>query len=543
MSHSVRRPVRVLLAVLVTFTAGAVVAPAAQAAAPGVIAGILTDFTGAPLVGGQVAYSYVGSWSLPAISGADGSYQLSAPAGPHKVRITAPGGLVQYAPGQSSVDSATVYQVTSGATTTVNDQLLPSGNVRVSLVDRATGAPVSHGCLTVSTTSQGSCDRADGQFSFVGVPPGPWKLTVTGTKTEWPTTTSVTVAPGPADLVVPLDPAAAIATTVSASDNPAVHPNMCVVPVYQGQQSYAITCAPDPATGSLLIGPLPVATSVQLFALPSELLSTSVPGTTYGAQWVAATGGTGDQRQAVKITTGVGTVAQGPPIHVDHAGSISGTIDDTYYGDSGTWAEIRPYGLQDSLRSLGLPYDAPGLGTVAYVGASYILVGLGPYAWPVDFAGERGVYADQWSGNAPDRYRATPIQVRAGQVTTYNVLLRQMQGGVTGEIQVKQGATSGPYFVDVTNAYTGDSTGLVTWMTWQADNAFGISGTSTDPIRIRYGIVDGPNCPYPFTVQTGGNGTIGLVLKLPTPSTCPRPLLPRPIRTGTRPPVSPPRRH
>jgi hypothetical protein len=501
--------------------------------------GTILDYAGAPLAGAKIAYSATGTgWSAPITTQADGTYSAAVPAGSFKVRITAPGGLVQYAPGQTTVDAATAYVITNGSMTTVDDQLLPSGTVQINLVSSAGGAPVGVGCVALAPAAS-QCGQADGHYLYAGVPLGDHTLSVFDIKTFFPRTVTIPVTAGAGTFPVALDPAATIQTTVTASDNPAVHPNFCVLAVYPGvDEGTNVNCGVDPSTGSLLIGPVK-ATNVQLFALPADVYDSSHTfAPAYGAQWVGVSGGTGDQRLARKIKTVAGAVSTIPAIHVDPAGSIAGLLDDAYIGDSQTRAWIRPFGLQDGLRFIGAPIDQPALVGYDYIGAPYVLNGLGPYAWPINVQGDRGVYADYWSGGATNRYNATAVQVHSNQTTTLNVILRLTMAGVTGDIHITSGASAGPFWVSARNVYTGDSTGLSRTNGAQ----FGIGGLNSDSVVISYGIIGGTGCTSRQPTPTGGAGSTNVVLVMPTPSSCPASATRIVVRTQPPPQSPTPRR-
>lgn len=538
MESTVRHRTRLLLLVgsILIATAPIEVAGPAQAASPGTLAGTITDYTGAPVAGAQVAASPDGlAWYRQAVTGPNGQFSMIVtPAVSHKVRVRAPGGLEQYAPGQISADSGGAYTAAAGQTTQINEQLLPSGNVQLSLLDGTSSAPVTRGCVRISTNTSSLCDHPDGRYSFVGVPLGNLQVTVDRTKTSWPTTTSISVEPGFGDYPLRLNPAAAIQTTVVAADNEATHPAVCVFAVYRGVDPMTnLNCDVDPTSGSLLIGPL-ASTSVQLFAVSPDTFDNSKPyHPAYGAQWVGLNGGTGDQRLARKIRTAAGTVSAIPPIRLDHAGSIAGRLDDPYYGESGTRAYVRPFGLQDGLRSIGARIDEAGLLQYAYVGGWYELAGLGPYAWPVEFMGDRGVYGDQWSGNAVNRYLATPVQVEAGSVSTLNATLVYAPTSLSGEIRLTSGTPTGTFWVSAENATTGDSTGI----RQVNGNAFTIQGLNADHVRLRYGMIGGPTLTCLFFVPRQGLELTNIVLTLPTASSCARQPAPRWARPGLENPV------
>jgi hypothetical protein len=176
----------------------------------------------------------------------------------------------------------------------------------------------------------------------------------------------------------------------------------------------------------------------RLFAKPQSA--------SYGMQWVGATGGTGDERQAVVIPATLGTVAAAPQIRIDRTGSIAGTVTDAETGAPIVNARVAPFSQQ------------PGQGapeTLTDEHGRYQVDGLGPYAWPLKFAAIGSAQA--WTGGAATRYTATPTQVTAGATATADLALRDGVE-VAGSVRTESGAAiSG--FVSVRNADTGDYAG------------------------------------------------------------------------------------
>ena len=481
----------------------------AHAATTGTLTVSLSDFTGAPLPGARVTAISQGT-PLPTPFGltdlGGGNYSRSLSTGSYKVRVIAPGGLQQYVPGQTTSGSATVYSVADGQTTAISEQLLPSGNVQVSLVDRVTSAPVTVGCVKLSF-SAAVCNSPDGRYRWAGVPLGAVQVSVSNTKTEWPTTQSITVTAGPDDLQVALDPAAAIQTTVQAAADASVHPGACVSAVYPGASDTANVSCTQAADGSLLIGPLPAA-AVRLFA------ESSVP-TTYGVQWVGPNGGTGDQRQAMKVNTVVGTVTTIPPIRFDGAGSITGFV----YAVGGCLTScvyIEPFGEQDGLR-------LDGFGTATTLNSSYTLTGLGPYAWPIEFGALSGGFADQWSGNAPDRYSAVPVTVAAGGTSYYDVTM-QSEGFVHGTVQMATGSQpANGYVVSARNAVTGDDIGQ-RLPAVPDGSTFQIGGLNSDPVLLNVK-ADNLVCQAQTRLPSSRLTDKPIVVTVSSPTTC-GPLVP-----------------
>ncbi|MDQ3790949.1 MAG: hypothetical protein M3422_27410, partial [Actinomycetota bacterium] len=143
---------------------------------------------------------------------------------------------------------------------------------------------------------------------------------------------------------------------------------------------------------------------------------------------------------------------------------------------------------------------------------TYTLNGLGPYKWPVEFPDFSGKHAWVWSGNAPDRFAATPVAVRAGRSTTANVTL-PLGGKLTGTVV---GATLPNQWITVyaTNTRTGDIAGPRGVVTGAAQ--YTLTGLATQQIWVYYNGGPGDLIRYPEAVAVTAGQTKHL--DLPEPS-------------------------
>ena len=240
-------------------------------------------------------------------------------------------------------------------------------------------------------------------------------------------------------VTVKMRPAARISTTVVDAATGAPVAGVCAgafKPKHVAQPDGFGYCSD--AAGRLTIGRLTAGT-YRLFVDPTEAPR-------YGRQWLGATGGTGDERQAASVTATAGEVATAPTVRLDPAGSIAGTVTD---GTTGVPIEFSSVDLLTSHPGAGLSE------TSTDEDGHYRIDRLGPYAWPLRF-GATG-YAGQWSGNAADRYAATPVQVTAGGVATGDIgLVRGVE--VRGTVALEDGTPVDGY-VATKNAETGDYAG------------------------------------------------------------------------------------
>ena len=177
MSRSHLRRLGLVIAALLA-TTSATVSPAHAAVTIGTIAGTITD-NGVPVADAVVSVSSEGFFAS-ARTGADGRYEVpEVPAATsiYRVSIEAPGHPQQFAFGRASWETADLFSVAAGQTTTVDDSLLPTGTITGRLTDVA-GNGVS-AWVDASGDNNGPRNGAstapDGSFSFA-VLPGTYRI-------------------------------------------------------------------------------------------------------------------------------------------------------------------------------------------------------------------------------------------------------------------------------------------------------------------------------------------------------------------------------
>jgi hypothetical protein len=166
----------------------------------------------------------------------------------------------------------------------------------------------------------------------------------------------------------------------------------------------------------------------------------------HGDQWVGPNGGVGDFKKANTVSVSAGTAITIPTVKLDKAGTIAGTVIDSD-GQPPQFGEVSlsSINLGEGGGSLGVPTDRQG---------NYTFSGLGPYAWTLFISGTG--QASVFSGGVASRDKATPVKVKAGATTTFNVTLNP---GVTvsGKVFGADGTTrSHQARVTFFNADTGD---------------------------------------------------------------------------------------
>jgi hypothetical protein len=453
----------------------------------GEIGGQITDENGAP------ARATVGMdrtdgqyWHAIVYTDDAGHYQMAnIPAGPYRVSIEDNKHGIQWAYGQESPETAEIFQVTDGGATVVDERYLPLATVSVTVTDAVTQRPVSGACAQINAGPQPrACSGANGVVSITGVQPGSWIVDAydpSGRHSNSQVNLAVTRS-GPNDVAVALQPTASIITAVrDASTKKPV--GVCfhtVAPDQHGQSAHMTQYCSDPTTGRLVVGQLPAGT-FQLYGIPTD--------DTHGALWVTGHGsGTGDQRQALAITTRIGRATYVPPVDVGAAGTVSGVVRDRT--TDGPVPHVCAYPFA---------FNAAQGGTFGHecsnASGQYTISGLGPYDWPIEFT-SAPIYGVswQWSGDVADRFGATPVHVTAGATAILDAHVTA-GGTLPGSVADRAGNAQFGY-VWVYNARTGDPA----TSSYNTDStplgSFTVKGLATQTVRIEYYVSGDSNCWY-----------------------------------------------
>ncbi|MEH0843252.1 carboxypeptidase-like regulatory domain-containing protein [Micromonospora sp. CPCC 205711] len=469
----------------------------------GTIRGRVTPYEGGTLPWSlsAVAKAVDGSWR-GGVMAVDGEYQLDrVPAGDYRVYFYAGGRTVQYHPGKATAEEAAVVHVTDGEVTVVDERLVPAGSVEVTLVDKATGGPVS-GCVRLTRSVERACTAAganrvtfpivwattQGAETAEVLPAGTghWKRWVSDIRVTSGQTTRLTVQ---------VEPAATVTTRVVDGAGAPVG-GVCVRPVaaravatvaLRQENENGAYCAD--ASGALTIGPLP-AGPVRLF------VGAKAP---WGAQWYTSTGGTGDRDAATRLDLVAGKVTGTPAIRLDRAGSITGTLQ-------GINGEFIDGCGQAGADSPDLPGGATN-GCTSHTGTDhtgrYTISGLGPYRWPLKYtgrwAGNTDEFAPEWSGDVTNRALAVPVQVRSGESVTAPAV-KLVQDARIMTFDRGAGAPSG-WSVEAYHPMTGDLVAR------HVGSSFGeMDALPAGPLLLRYLPGNGKPCWYVGAGATGGAG-------------------------------------
>ena len=463
----------------------------ARAAATGVIEGGITDQAGQPADATVTLRSTddnvvrtVYTWDFP-----DGRYRFEGlEPGRYQIELYDNYYGRQWIPGKESRGYSKVFVVTEGATVTADDQWLPFGTIRVRVTDAETGKAVPRPCVYVDTVPQ---DRqgcgTKGVVELTDVPPGDWEITVTGYPSHFPEEPKyVSVERSETTRVKSsLVPGAALTTRIVDAETGDPVSSVCVHtvdPVWSGQSArMGQDCTGD--DGVLELGPFAEATTFNLYAYQPRSPWTT-PDKFYGAQWVGTSGGTGDQREALKVRLTEKRLRTIPDIRMDAPGTITGTITDAATEQPVAGVCAYPFAFH------------PGQGHLfgkqcSNVQGTYVIENLGPYEWPVEFTPTLNTgYAWQWSGNAPNRFAATYTQVTAGAGATVDgnlVRAGAFAGKVTHDGQPVRSA-----YVTAYNRATRDPAGP-SWDYSDDAGAYHLSGYRDQQLWVYY-YADGVEC-------------------------------------------------
>lgn len=487
----------------------------------GTVAGRIIDLDGQPMAGMLVwmtAGSNVGVpnvWSSKGYTGSDGRYLIdNVPPGDYLIRLSL-GSYAAFYPQAASAAAAVRVKVLDGQQTDASEVFIRYHGIEVTVVDEQGRPPSTPVCVRPNANQPANkCVDSTGVVLFDQlISPDTFPSNTLSILAYAPNGTLADKAAVDVRLTryqvtkvkIVMSPAGALATqAVDAGTGVRVTAPVCVTVHREGESGLRTKenynrfgwdvvdrrnfCAD--ADGDLVIGPI----------APGRVMLFVTAGNGYGAQWVGAQGGTGDRRQAAVFTATLGNSIAITPIKLDRAGTITGVIT-----DSRTSAPIdgvssiekicaRPFaGLVSEL------HDTPA-GQCADAQGRYVIGGLGPYQWPVQFMSFQQTYAQTWSGGGDNRFDATMISVVAGQTSTANVaMLRSLPAN--GMITDDRGAPIDRYFLmEVTDAETGDQVAHI-----GADGTAYFSAPALRPMRVDFWPSDNPaaRCTYSVVNRIG----------------------------------------
>ncbi|XTZ16094.1 carboxypeptidase-like regulatory domain-containing protein [Micromonospora echinospora] len=482
----------------------------------GTIRGRITDPYGAPADATVTVRTADDSFDAQTYTSTlgDGRYEIGNLApGQYQVSIYNNFRGTQWFPQQEARDQAALVTVTDGGTVVADEQWLPLGVVEATVTDAVTGQPVPRPCVYVHSTPNARQEcGTNGTVRVDEVPAGWWKVTVSGGASYFPDESGRHVDVLRGQVVradTELAPAAAAVTTVLDAVTGAPVSGICVrlvAPKWVGQSARMKSYCSS-SNGRLEIGPFSGASTVQLYAYQARNPYVT-PEKYYGAQWVTANGGSGDQREALTVQLLDQQTVTVPPIRMDPPGAISGVVRNAATGAVVSGICTYPYAFH------------PGQGNVFGANCSnsqgrYTISDLGPYRWPVEFAPARNTgYAWQWSGDVADRFDATMTQVAVGGTATVDANL-VAGGSVTGTVTQADGSPLPGGYAWTYNARTGDIASP-SFVNIGSNGVFTVSGHRTQEVNLEYWSYTGESCWYAaeggevtaIGVTAGGTATV-----------------------------------
>ncbi|GAA2352393.1 hypothetical protein Cme02nite_26200 [Catellatospora methionotrophica] len=404
----------------------------------GTASGRFTDAEGNGMGGASVSFidGYGGTYG--ANTGTDGVWHIDGlVAGDYTVMFFGwQTTFRQFAYGKATEAAADRITVAAGQNVVVDDSRLATGSIRVTAKNSVTGAAV--GDFYVQADNY-SADAAGGVAVLPEMPAGAWGLNIYAEGYQVVEQAGpVTVVVGQqAEIEVTLVPVGSLRAKIVDAVTGAPVAGVCLFTQTRVKFRLFEGCAGESGPDGEIVMPVEAGT-YQVFALPGR-------GSAYGAQWVGLTGGTGSQDLARNVVVAAGQQKYIHKIYLDRKGTVTGTVTgaDGAPVTSGTVAVVTPV-IGDAGQGR-VPIDTQGRYTIDF---------LGPYAWPLSF--QTSTHAFQWSGAAHRRQSATPVQVTAGQTTTFN---QQLALGTVVKVTAT-GSPAGGYAVAL-NHSNGDVAGFV----------------------------------------------------------------------------------
>jgi hypothetical protein len=446
--------------------------------------------------GNQVA------WTNPDASGAWSATHLLI--GQYKVVYHFPNNLTIWSHGHTDPFQADLFTVTAGTQTTVDDSIPDFGSLTITVTDATTHQPLPGAyAYYQSGPSHFYAPNADanGVITITDLLPGAYQFGVAGPGSNYDYLNGgaeavAVTANHTTSVAIALVPAAHMKVTVVDAATKAPIAGACLSYLMADSTSTVPTQFSDcsGASGQITLNGFP-AGRLKLFISSTDDV--------HGAQWVGPYGGLGDQDDAKWFPMKSGQTTN-VTVKLDRAGTVSGTITDA--ATHGPIADVCPTVLPAYARNLGgFPYF-----TCSIQDGTFMMRGLGPYQWKIEFPDYSGTHAWQWSGNAPNRKVATPVKVKAGKTVTTNAALRA-PGVITGTVTKPSGH---PEFVVVQAVDTRTGDFACPEASVSPTGAYTISGCNVADVRVTFFFSDAT--VYPRLVHTAPGRTVsGINITIP----------------------------
>ncbi|SNT46115.1 Carboxypeptidase regulatory-like domain-containing protein [Asanoa hainanensis] len=344
------------------------------------------------------------------------------------------GNRTEYFDRTADPEEADPVRVRGGQDNRITPSLLPTGSVRIRAVDAVSGVLIKDIC------AEGQCSNGTGQLVLTGLVEGRQSIYIQAESNHLSRSSDVTVRAGQTtDILVRLMPGAGITTTVVDKATGAPLPNVCLTPFkpsdFHLPEGQGGNCSDS--AGKVTLKWLEAGT-YRLYAKPLDK--------SYGRQWVGATGGTGDERQAATITVKASKTTTAPQVRIDRAGTIRGRVTDAATGAALSNVGVGPTTWGRS-RGPEATTDAAG---------NYQIDGFGPYRWPL-YVSDADGYASVWTGGAVTRFASTGTQVTSGAVAVADFAMTRGVA-VRGTVTTNHGTPDWAW-IRVLNTETGDYAG------------------------------------------------------------------------------------
>ncbi len=389
----------------------------------GSITGTLTSAaTGLPVSGAWV-YLYqpaTGQGVASATSGTDGTYTLVGLAtGSYDVEFGASGYQTQWYQNQTSYSSANPVSVTAGQTTAhIDGQLLLPATISGTVTDASSGSGVSLVHVTVFSGSiaVGSATTGpDGTYTVTGLAAGTYTVEFAGYSSsgyaaQWwndvasqAAATPITLALGQTVAAVnaSLQALGSITGTITDSSTGQPIAGVCVTVSPASDIGNAISTACSDATGAYHAIGIPTGTYLVAFADPAG---------NYSEQWFDAKA---DALSADPVEVITGSTTSNVDAAMSPAGKISGVVTDSS-GQPIQGVCVYAYEATTFNEANGNCTDSTG---------TYVIGGLTPGSYDVEFAPYGSPYIGQWYDNSATSSTATAIAVTAGATQHANASL------------------------------------------------------------------------------------------------------------------------
>jgi 5-hydroxyisourate hydrolase-like protein (transthyretin family) len=495
----------------VTVTAGAEVVLEERQLPTGRVQGRLVEAAGQPVEGASVQINNPSRDRFYQTStNSDGAWSANVAPGEYVVAFRTEG-QAQWATGASVPEDADPVTVTAGGTTVVDEVLLPTGSLTVAAVDARTGAPVNSFCVDAQSryVFHYVCAE-DGTVEMPRLGAGSYDLIITGDDFHFDRRDDdVRVTAGATTThVARLAPAGVVAVTATDAASGDRVGNACarLVPVDRPTEpeEYFHNCDSAGEGGFTVTRVRPGRYALFATAHDGE----------HGAQWVGPRGGVG-ALAAARVLTVSARATTAVTVRYDGAGAVAGTVTARSGGHPVADAEV-------GVGSVGVESFQPPRSVSTDADGRYLLDGLGPYRWTLYTSHPE--YASQWSGGGSSRLTATPVPVRAGDTTTFDVALRA--GTIlTGTLRLPDGQVPGFGAITIVDADTYDQIASVTTV---SEGRYTVHYTG--PVRAAFAVTastigglgegwhrQAADFPHARVVRLPAGGTPRLDLTAPAP--------------------------